>query len=215
MPSRISPGGRQECSPRRESWENVPLQSEAAEGRKKASSAPPVLIVGNEIGPVSPSPRTGALGYILSPLRGWGGGCYVVGLGPPLHLPHLPVPHVPQQPRHQARPPRLVAGAQPLAVVAVEELVEEDEVAEVLVVVLGLFAVAGPPARRGVGEEQDGEPPLQFLRHFAEVHPVAGARRALDLEGVAVVVVVALEGFDEQEVGGEPDRAAPVGVAAE
>jgi hypothetical protein len=37
----------------------------------------------------------------------------------------------------------------------------------------------------------------------------------LDGEGVAVEVVEAFEGFDEEVVDGEPDGAAPVGVSAE
>ena len=39
--------------------------------------------------------------------------------------------------------------------------------------------------------------------------------RALDLKLVAVEVVVALQRLDQQKVDREPDRPAPVGVAAE
>ena len=48
-----------------------------------------------------------------------------------------------------------------------------------------------------------------------ERHAAARAGRALDLEVVAVVVVELLQRLDQQVVDREPDRAAPVGVAAE
>ena len=43
----------------------------------------------------------------------------------------------------------------------------------------------------------------------------AGAGGALDLQAVAVEVMVALQRLDQQVVDRKPDRAAPVGVAAE
>jgi acyl-CoA synthetase (NDP forming) len=57
--------------------------------------------------------------------------------------------------------------------------------------------------------------PLVLVGDGAEVHALAAAGRALDGEPIAVVVVIALEGLDDQIVHREPHRAAPVGVAAE
>ena len=54
-----------------------------------------------------------------------------------------------------------------------------------------------------------------LARDLREVHEDARAGGALDAQVVAVEVVVALQRLDEQVVDGEPDRAAPVRVAAE
>ena len=45
---------------------------------------------------------------------------------------------------------------------------------------------------------------LDILRNVREVHHLAGAGRALDLQAAAVVLVEALEGLDEEEVDGQP-----------
>src|SRR5574338_1692549 len=57
-----------------------------------------------------------------------------------------PVRHIAQRLQHQRSPSGLVTRAEPLARVAVEELVEQDQVAECRVLrVPGLFAVRRPP----------------------------------------------------------------------
>src|SRR5438876_602972 len=47
------------------------------------------------------------------------------------------------------------------------------------------------------------------------MHELAGTSRAFDFEIVAVVMMKLLEGFDQEVIDREPDRTAPVGVAAE
>ena len=59
------------------------------------------------------------------------------------------------------------------------------------------------------------QPARQFRRHLPEVHHLPRAGRAFHLEIVAEVVVELLQRFDQQVVDREPDRPAPVGVAAE
>jgi hypothetical protein len=68
---------------------------------------------------------------------------------------------------------------------------------------------------RFIGQEQVREPAGQFQGHLSEGLSVSGAGGELHRQGRAVIVVVALQGLDEQVVDGKPDRPAPVGVAAE
>ena len=67
----------------------------------------------------------------------------------------------------------------------------------------------------GVRQEEASKPVAQFTRHFLQVHQPAGARRALDLQLITVVVMITFQRLDEQIVRREPNRPAPVRVAAE
>src|SRR5207237_49095 len=99
--------------------------------------------------------------------------------------------------------------------VAVEILVEQDQGAPVRVVgPARVIAVAGP-ASALVGQKNRGQAARQFAGNFMERQRISGAGRALDLEAVAVEVVVAFERLDEEIIDGKPDRSAPVRVAAE
>ena len=62
-------------------------------------------------------------------------------------------------------------------------------------------AVAGPPAVL-VGAEDPHQPRGQLAGHLAEIHQPARAGRAFDPQRVAVEVVVALQGLDQQIVHG-------------
>ena len=112
-------------------------------------------------------------------------------------------------------PAGLVTGAEPFARVAVEILVELDEVAPVWVGI-ETFAVAvhRAPTLRVARKEAD-EPSREFHRHLPQRHLLARTRRAFDLEVLAQIVVVLLQRFDQQEVQRKPHRTAPVGIAAE
>jgi hypothetical protein len=66
-----------------------------------------------------------------------------------------------------------------------------------------------------VAQEGPRQTRRELVRDLLQVEAPARAGRELDLEVVAVEVVVALERFDDQEVDREPHRAAPVRVAAE
>ena len=114
-----------------------------------------------------------------------------------------------------ARPAGLVGRAEPGAVVAVEVLVEHQVVLPRRVVLQPLGPPeAGPPAVRADQEDRD-EPVLQVGDDGVQRQPVARAGRVLDGQVVAEEAVVALEGADDQVVEREPERAPPVGVAAE
>jgi len=61
--------------------------------------------------------------------------------------------------------------------------------------------VAGSPPSR-VREEDPRQPALQLTRYFGQRQHLPGADRALDAQAVAVEVVIALEGLDQQVVQG-------------
>src|ERR1700761_5183430 len=116
--------------------------------------------------------------------------------------------------RHEGRPPRLVGRAQPLPGFAMEVLVEEDVVAEVGVGLELLVAAKCRAAALGIAGKEADQPGAEVVGDFPEVAVVGATRGVWHLEAVAVEVVEALEAADEHKVDGEPDRAAPVGVAA-
>src|SRR5262245_30955333 len=119
------------------------------------------------------------------------------------------------QPADEAGPARLMAGAQAGAVVAVEVLVEQDQVAPVRIgLEFSSAAVYGASALL-VAQERTREPLGDFSRDLEQGHALPGARRTLHGEVVAVEGVESQEPADEQHVHREPDGAPPVGVAAE
>ena len=63
--------------------------------------------------------------------------------------------------------------------------------------------------------EQASETLIDFSRHFQQVGMASRARGALNLEIVAIEIVVTLECFYQQVIHGKPDGASPVGIAAE
>jgi len=90
---------------------------------------------------------------------------------------------------HQARPAGLVRRSDAPARVAVEILVEQDVVPEMGVAVqLRVVGVDRPPALI-VFPKNAGQPPREFVRHLFDRDEAPRARRALDLEVIAVVVV--------------------------
>src|SRR5213080_2624397 len=113
------------------------------------------------------------------------------------------------------RRPALEARAETAAGVAGEVLGEAQQVAPVRIVAeAGIGAVTGP-ASAGVRDEEVREPPAELVGDVAERRETAGAHRTFDAHRIAVEVVIALERLDDEVVEGEPDRAAPIGVAAE
>src|SRR5581483_2842378 len=116
---------------------------------------------------------------------------------------------------HREHRPSLEARPEPAPGVAAEVLVEPQQIAPVWGAgEAGVVAVARAASAR-VRDEETGEPAVDFGRDLAERHHAAGARRTLEAQPVAVEVCVALERLDEEIVRREPDRAAPVRVAAE
>ncbi|MEI2691724.1 MAG: hypothetical protein V9H69_19305 [Anaerolineae bacterium] len=89
----------------------------------------------------------------------------------------------------------------PRAVVAVEVLVEQHVVAPVRIVLEAVRCrrrpAAGPCASRQENAGRGGW--RQLVGHLAQRDQLPGAGRALDLEGIAVVVVVAAQRLDDQD----------------
>lgn len=114
----------------------------------------------------------------------------------------------------QARPSGLMAGSKTATRVTVKIFVEEEQVLEKGVA--GISRVA-PVARAAVraGQKQLIESPLQFVCDPGKVHLYPGSSRVLNLQLVAVEVMEALQGLDEQVVDWKPDRASPVGISTE
>src|SRR5208282_3609669 len=68
--------------------------------------------------------------------------------------------------RHQAGPARLMAGAEPGAVVAVEVFVEGDQVLPVMVLVELVGAAKNCPAAVQIAREDVDQPAREFRGHF-------------------------------------------------
>src|SRR5580765_5515583 len=78
------------------------------------------------------------------------------------------------RPGHQSRPARLMAGADAGAVVAVEILVEKNQITPVRIVLeLCGGAVDGPPSAL-VAQENIGKTAGDLIRHFPQRHQPAG-----------------------------------------
>src|SRR2546427_7487709 len=115
-----------------------------------------------------------------------------------------------QEPRDQGGPACLVACSNALPGIPVEVFIEENEVAPV-----GVFGEAGfvPMAGTGalfIGKEDSSQPSGDLIGYLLKIHQMARARRELDLEGIAVEVMIALEGFDQQVIHWEPNWPPPV-----
>src|SRR6185312_8678392 len=112
-------------------------------------------------------------------------------------------------------PAGLMTGADPAALVAVEVLIEQEEVPPVRIVLERLGVAVDRPAPVTPAQEEARESPRELGRDLPEIEETAGAGRALDLQVVAVEVVESLQRLDEQVVDRKPDRSAPVRVTAE
>jgi hypothetical protein len=102
-----------------------------------------------------------------------------------------------------------VIGAQALACLGIEVLVEQQQLAPVFAEVY-IIAAMTRPAATIIRREQPGQPPAQLLSDLVEREMPAGAAGILHRELIAIKPVVSFERFDQQIVDGEPDRAAPV-----
>src|SRR5262245_45306349 len=119
------------------------------------------------------------------------------------------------EPRDDARPAGLVAGADARAVIAVEEFVEQDQVAPVRISLEFLGRAVDWPLACFVAQEDATQAPGKLLANLEQVHLAARAGRALDGEAVAIVAVELKQPTHHQPVDRHPDRPAPVRIAAE
>ena len=120
-----------------------------------------------------------------------------------------------EEQRDEPGPAGLVARAETGAVVAVEVLVEQQQVAPVRIGLeqLGAPEHGAPPAL--VAQEGRGQAPADLVGHLEQVQLVARAGRALAPSGRRRSTRGAAEPADDDQVHGEPHRSPPVRVAAE
>src|SRR6266403_2825251 len=107
-----------------------------------------------------------------------------------------------------------MARADPRAIVTVEILVKRDEILPVRVGLKFLRAAENRPAAVFVAEKNPRESMGNLTRDFPEVEHLAGPCRALDLVAVTKKEMKFLQRFNEQKIHWEPDRSAPIGIAA-
>ena len=103
-----------------------------------------------------------------------------------------------------------MTGAHASAIVAIEILVEQDQITPVRIVLeQGHIAIERTTAIAAAAEQID-EAVLKLERGIPEGDPATGAGGKFDLEGIALVMTEFLQCFDQQEVDRHPDRTPPV-----
>src|SRR5262245_1944504 len=115
---------------------------------------------------------------------------------------------------HEGCPARLVAGAQPGAVVAVEVLEEGHPVLPVRVGLEEADVAQDGAAALGVSEEDPDEAASDLVGGPVERHSALAAAWELHRQARSIIAVILAKRLDHQVIDGEPDRAPPVGVAA-
>src|SRR5262245_3237771 len=96
-----------------------------------------------------------------------------------------------------------------------EVLVEEDEITPVRVLLKLLGSTVDRAPAVLVLEKDLGQPLRKLGRYLVKRHVAARASRTLDGERIAIIRVVLQQRANDQSVDGDPDRAAPVGIATE
>ena len=120
-----------------------------------------------------------------------------------------------QQLRDEAGPARLMRGTDAAAGVAVEVFVEEHVIAKMRVLLQSRVMCEHRAVASLIREKDPCEAHGELVRHFVDRHEMTRTGRTLNAEVVAEVVMKLLQRLDDEKVHREPDRAAPVGVAAE
>src|SRR5262245_47923192 len=118
-------------------------------------------------------------------------------------------------PRDDAGPARLVAGAKSGPIVSVKVLVKQDVVAPVWVCLKLVRATVHWPSARLVSQKDICESATDLLGYLIQRHVLSRSGGALDLKIVAVVSVVLQQCTDDQRIDRHPDRTAPIRVTAE
>src|SRR6516165_6031827 len=108
-----------------------------------------------------------------------------------------------------------MAGTASSAIVSMEVLTEEDEVAPMRVGGKARLLPVARPVTAVVRKEQLNQAPGKLGRGLSEIHSNARADRDLHSKTVTIKVVVALKGFDQEIVDRKPHGAAPIRVATE
>ena len=124
------------------------------------------------------------------------------------------LPHAFQAANHQGRPSGLMLGTQTFPGVPVKIFVKQNQVpARRVVAEVRRVAVTGPSPLR-IRQKKASQAQGDLIGDLLQVAAVAGTGGTLDLQLVPVMVMVALQGFDNEIIDRKPDGTAPVGVAA-
>src|SRR5882724_708237 len=115
----------------------------------------------------------------------------------------------------QSRPARLVTRPNSGAVVAMKVLMEIDVVAPLGLRLEFLEAAEDRPRSIFRTEENARETPGNFCSRIPQRCPFAGARWEFHRKTITIKVVKLLERLNKQEIDGEPNGPAPIGIAAE
>src|SRR5262245_38150807 len=108
-----------------------------------------------------------------------------------------------------------MAGAEPGPIVAMEVLVEQNEIAPVRI----LLEFPGSSINRtpslSVAQKDAGQAPAQFLSNLIEGHLLPRTGGTFNFEIIPVKGVIVQQCPDNEAIDGNPDGSTPVGVAAE
>src|SRR5690348_15952873 len=114
--------------------------------------------------------------------------------------------------RHETRPAGLVTGADARTVVAMEVLVEQDQIAPMRISLEFLLAsVDRPPIR--VAQKNSYEPAGNISGHFPKTCVLTGIRGTLHPELIAKEVMKLLQRFHEKKIQRKPDRPPPIRIS--
>src|SRR3954465_10329763 len=119
-----------------------------------------------------------------------------------------------QQFRYQTGPTGLMGGANASARIAVKVFIEEQVIPEMRVGLHTRVVTESRSAAIAICEEYLRQACRDFVRRVVQRDKLPGTGRTLDLELIAIIMMELLQGLDDQEVHGKPDRAPPVRVAA-
>src|SRR5215471_20010240 len=112
-------------------------------------------------------------------------------------------------------PSGLVASTKASPIVAMEVLVEQDEIAPVRVFLEFLRSSIDRAMPFAVPNKDIGQPSLEFFGHLIQVHLASRSGGTFNGEIISVVGVVLQQGADDEAVDRHPDGSAPIGIAAE
>src|SRR6187455_830924 len=157
--------------------------------------------------------RTRAHPLALSPLRYLP--FFSVWRGFDRDLLEAQVSAVLNQQRHERCPSGLMTGAESLAGITMEVLVERHVVMPVRVMLEEFVLTEHGAAPAVVAHEETREPGGQFVGHLRKCQEASRSGRTLHGERIAVVAGGRGECLDQEKVHRHPDRTSPVGVASE
>src|SRR6059058_3202625 len=100
------------------------------------------------------------------------------------------------------------------AIVAMEVLVEKNQIAPVGIRLKFFRSAIDRPVACGIAEEDSGEPVAQLLCNLEQCHPFSRTGRALHFELVSEVGIHLEQSPNDERVHRHPDGTTPIGIAS-